>query len=456
MTDSYLNFANTRFGKKLTSILGLPQPRVLERYQANQPVLDGHLLLGSTAGSVLFAPLVDVLLGMSINIRLGAPSKHPNHRQWQKGEPLKALVFDATELNSSSESGAIHSFFSDAVRSVSANGRIIIIGRPPSKCSKPSKSIAQRALEGLSRSLAKELRKAITVQLVYLEHGAEQQLESTLRFLLSPRSCYVSAQVITISKVRDTVDEPFNWAQPLAGKKVLITGASQGIGAAISDLMARDGANIICLDVPQAEIALNAIANRLSGRSILLDLTSENAPEQLVSAAKEDGGWDIIIHNAGITRDKTIANMKPELWSSVVNINLSSQERINDALLASGGLKRGGRIICVSSISGIAGNRGQSNYAFSKAGVIGMVESLAPSLAEKGITINAVAPGFIETKMTSVIPFGVREAGRRLNSMSQGGLPIDVAETISWLVSPASSGVNSNTVRVCGQSLLGA
>jgi 3-oxoacyl-[acyl-carrier protein] reductase len=248
----------------------------------------------------------------------------------------------------------------------------------------------------------------------------------------------------------------FDWSRPLAGKKVLVTGASQGIGASIVEVMARDGAELICLDIPQASAALEAVTKRVNGRSIALDLTTENASETLVEQAMSDGGWDIIVHNAGITRDKTVANMKTELWSSVININLSSQERINQALLSSGGLNNGGRIVCVSSISGIAGNRGQTNYAYSKAGVIGMVQSLAPTLAEKNITINAVAPGFIETKMTATIPFSIREAGRRLNSMSQGGLPVDVAETIAWFASPASNGLSSNVVRVCGQSILGA
>ncbi|MFT6409115.1 MAG: 3-oxoacyl-[acyl-carrier protein] reductase [Arenicella sp.] len=207
---------------------------------------------------------------------------------------------------------------------------------------------------------------------------------------------------------------------------------------------------------PPSQGALENIASRFGGRSIALDLSSENAAAELVEASKLDGGWDVIVHNAGITRDKTLANMKPNLWSSVVDVNLSSQERINQALLGSGGIKHGGRIICVSAISGIAGNRGQSNYAFSKAGVIGMVESLAAQLAEKEITINAVAPGFIETKMTATIPFAVRQAGRRLNSMNQGGLPIGVAETIAWFANPASNGLKSNVVRVCGQSILGA
>jgi len=162
------------------------------------------------------------------------------------------------------------------------------------------------------------------------------------------------------------------------------------------------------------------------------------------------------VHNAGITRDKTIANMKPHFWQMVLDVNLLAQERINDALIAAGAIKRGGRIVCVSSISGIAGNLGQTNYALSKAGVVGMVQSMAPVLAAHGVTINAVAPGFIETQMTAAIPFAIREAGRRMNAMSQGGLPQDVAETIAWFSSPASSGLTGNLVRVCGQSLIGA
>jgi 3-oxoacyl-[acyl-carrier protein] reductase len=165
---------------------------------------------------------------------------------------------------------------------------------------------------------------------------------------------------------------------------------------------------------------------------------------------------DIVVHNAGITKDKTIAKMTGSAWQSVIDINLCAQERIDDALLAAGILRDGGRIVGVSSISGIAGNPGQTNYATSKAGVIGRVQSMAKILAARGITINAVAPGFIETHMTVRIPLGLREAGRRMNSLSQGGLPVDVAETVAWLASPASSGITGNVVRVCGQSLIGA
>src|SRR6185295_11727533 len=143
-------------------------------------------------------------------------------------------------------------------------------------------------------------------------------------------------------------------------------------------------------------------------------------------------------------------------WDSVLDVNLSSQERINDVLVERGLIGNGVRIVGVASIAGIAGNRVQTNYATSKAGVIGLVQSCAPDLARRGITINAVAPGFIETAMTARMPVLLREAGRRMNSMAQGGLPIDVAETIAWFASPGSGTVTGNVVRVCGQSLLGA
>jgi 3-oxoacyl-[acyl-carrier protein] reductase len=148
--------------------------------------------------------------------------------------------------------------------------------------------------------------------------------------------------------------------------------------------------------------------------------------------------------------------MKEGAWDAVLAVNLSSQLAVNDALLAEDVLRPNGRIIGVSSIAGIAGNNGQTNYGTSKAGVIGMVDAYAPVLAERGATINAVAPGFIETKMTAAVPLFIREAGRRMSSLSQGGQPVDVAETIAWYASPASAAVNGNVVRVCGQSLLGA
>jgi 3-oxoacyl-[acyl-carrier protein] reductase len=148
--------------------------------------------------------------------------------------------------------------------------------------------------------------------------------------------------------------------------------------------------------------------------------------------------------------------MSEEQWSTVIGINLEAPMRIDRELFERKAVRDNGRVVLVSSISGIAGNAGQTNYATSKAGIIGAVHAFAPTHAEAGTTINAVAPGFIETAMTAAMPIATREAGRRMNSMAQGGLPVDVAETIAWFASPGSAGVNGNVVRVCGQSLIGA
>jgi 3-oxoacyl-[acyl-carrier protein] reductase len=164
---------------------------------------------------------------------------------------------------------------------------------------------------------------------------------------------------------------------------------------------------------------------------------------------------DVVVHNAGITRDKKLANMAEDRWASVIGVNLTAPELITRELLAQGVVNDNGRIIGVASIAGIAGNVGQTNYAASKAGVIGLVESLRDEV-RSGITVNAVAPGFIITAMTAAVPFATREVGQRLNALSQGGLPVDVAETIAWYASPASTAVNGNVVRVCGQMMLGA
>ncbi|APW42784.1 3-oxoacyl-ACP reductase [Rhodoferax saidenbachensis] len=468
MSDAYLGFANSPIGSRIAAALGLPQPQPLERFAPGQPVIRGTVLLGGTATSELLTALAGIFhsIGAQTLAHRGLPQWTATANaaglmtgRWgvedQPGEKLKALVFDASGLDDSSQSDALYQFFHDTARSVLSCGRVVVLGRPPEACANPRKATAQRALEGLTRALAKELKRAIAVQLVYVAEGAEGHLESTLRFLLSPRSAYVSGQVVRVGGASQPA-AALDWNQPLAGKKILVTGASRGIGTAIAEVMARDGAQVICLDVPQAQDALLEVATRLGGKALALDIGAAEAPQALVDAALADGGWDVVVHNAGITRDKTIANMKPHLWQAVVNVNLSTQERINEALVASGALKPGARIVCVSSISGIAGNMGQTNYALSKAGVIGMVQSTAPHLAARGITINAVAPGFIETQMTAAVPFAIREAGRRMNSMGQGGQPVDVAETIAWFASPASGGLNGNVVRVCGQSLLGA
>jgi 3-oxoacyl-[acyl-carrier protein] reductase len=219
----------------------------------------------------------------------------------------------------------------------------------------------------------------------------------------------------------------------------------------------RDGATVVGLDVAQAAGELHQLMDELDGAAVSLDITSKDAPQRIAAKlASLHGGVDIVVHNAGITRDRRLVNMDADRFHSTIAVNLLAPQRISEHLLAHDVIRPGGRLVGVSSIAGIAGNRGQTNYATSKAGVIGLVAALAEPAGQRQVTVNAVAPAFIETQMTATIPLALREAGRRMNSLHQGGLPVDVAETIAWLANPASSAITGNVVRVCGQSLLGA
>jgi 3-oxoacyl-[acyl-carrier protein] reductase len=265
----------------------------------------------------------------------------------------------------------------------------------------------------------------------------------------------VDGQVLRVG----TVDSPpaSDRTKPLAGKVALVTGAARGIGAAIATVLSRDGATVVVADLPTAGEQLAKVANRIGGTTLQLDIAAPDAARTLVGYVTERfSGVDILVHNAGITCDKLLANMNAETWERVIAVNLVSQLQINDALLSSGALRRDGRVVCLASTSGIAGNRGQTNYAASKAGIIGMVRASAARFAEHGATINAVAPGFIDTEMTQKIPFATREVARRISSLQQAGLPVDVAEAVAFLSQPAAAGVNGQVLRVCGQNLVGA
>ncbi|WP_086821364.1 3-oxoacyl-ACP reductase [Allokutzneria sp. NRRL B-24872] len=445
MADRYQRFSTSPLGRALVRKLGLPSPAPLRRHQPGDPVVAGQVLVGSAEDGRLATIATAILTGAGADV-LSTPPEGDGR--------FAAIVFDATGITDSAKLQDLHRFFQPVIRRLGPCGRVIVLGTPPSDCSSSKEATAQRALEGFTRSLGKEVKRGATVQLVYVAPGAEDGIASTLRFFVSDRSAFVSGQVVRVGVAE--VKEPEDWERPLAGKTALVTGASRGIGAAIAELLARDGASVVCLDVPAQGDELAEVANRVGGSTLQLDITALDAPARIAEHfAQRHGGVDVVVHNAGILRDKTLGKMDEQRWDSVIAVNLSAQERINDALLG-GVLRPGGRIIGVSSIAGIAGNFGQTNYATSKAGVIGMVQSLAPSLARNGSTINAVAPGFIETKMTASIPLFTREMGRRLSSLAQGGLPVDVAETIAWYANPGSAGVNGNVVRVCGQSLLGA
>jgi 3-oxoacyl-[acyl-carrier protein] reductase len=445
MTDRYQTFTRTPLGQALVKNLGLPDPAPLQRWTDGSAVIDGPVVFGASAetdaGKAIQALLRDVGASFSTAAEGVASSElRP-----------KALVFDATGISSTAELTSLQRFFSPVIRQLGTAGRVIVVGRTPELAASPEQQIAQRAIEGFTRSLGKEVKRGATVNLVYVAPDAHDQLDSTLRFFLSPKSAFVSGQVVRVGTGQLVSNDP---TAPLAGKVALVTGAARGIGAAIAETLARDGAKVIGVDVPQNANYLRKVMSSIGGSELLLDVTAIDAPQRIAAASAE--GLDIVVHNAGITRDKRLANMRTDVWDAVLDVNLRAPERITTHLLESGALSDGASVIGVSSIAGIAGNNGQTNYATSKAGVIGLVQALAPRLGERQIRINAVAPGFIETEMTARVPFMIREVGRRLNSLQQGGLPIDVAETIAWFADPASAGVTGNVVRVCGQSMLGA
>ncbi|MFF7723358.1 3-oxoacyl-ACP reductase [Streptomyces luteogriseus] len=434
MADRYLRLTGTAPGRFLTRRLGLPQPAELTRWSAERPALDGGLLHLTAGRSAL--GLAPVLARAGI-----APAGSGR---------TAAVVLDATGVRDVEALAEVHAALRPVVRSVVASGRVVVLGTPLDPADH-HQAAAQQALEGFTRSLGKEIGRGRTVNLVRLTDAAAA--ESTLRFLLSPKSAYVSGQVIEVGTPHESA--PPDWDRPLSGRTALVTGAARGIGEAVAEALARDGARVVVLDVPQAEQDARRVAERLGGTALLLDMTSADAGARIAEALPD--GLDLLIHNAGITRDRRLVNMPAERWISVLEVNLASVLRTTDALLKDGALKRGGRIVATASIAGLAGNAGQTNYGASKAGVVGLVRSLAPrALDEHGVTVNAVAPGFIETKMTAAVPLFIREAGRRMNSLAQGGLPADVAETTAWLAHPASGAVNGQVVRVCGQSMLGA
>ncbi|MQA82639.1 MAG: 3-oxoacyl-ACP reductase [Streptosporangiales bacterium] len=425
--------------------MGLPQPSPLRRQAPGEPPLDGPLLLGAAAGGRLASAVTASMSEVGVEVVTA-----------DEGErTYAALVYDATGIVTVDGLRSLYVFLHDSLRRLGASGRVLVLGTPPEDCVAPGEVAAQRAVEGLVRSVAKEVRRGATANLAYVAAGAETSATSTLRFFLSGRSAYVSGQAVRVRGgevgVLEDADRPFD------GRVALVTGAARGLGAAIASLLAREGARVVCLDVPAQGELLTATANDVRGIAVQLDITAVDAPRRLARHLTDRyGGVDVLVHNAGITRDKLLVNMDDKQWASVLAVNLDAQLRVNAELLAREVLRPGSRVVCLSSQSGIAGNRGQTNYAASKAGIIGMVQALAPVLGRTEGTINAVAPGFIETEMTAQMPYAAREMGRRINSLGQGGLPIDVAETVAWLARPGSGGVTGQTVRVCGQSMLGA
>ena len=446
MSDKYARFVNHGLGKDIAKRLGLPQPVVLRRHEPGSPLLEGPVLVqGSSSGA---DDLAATLLAWNLDVRRHAIPK----------EKLGAIIVVLDELAHPGDLEKPVLTAATSLRDLAPNARVITVSRTAGTAPDPAAAAARQGVDGLLRSLAKELRAGATgngILLADSAHPTSPGALGALRFFLSGRSAFVDGQFLTVGSGAGQL--PDDVEKPLAGKVAVVTGAARGIGAAIARTLYRDGATLILVDVPAAGDHLAAVANEVHGMALQLDISRDDAGRRIIQhAAARHGRLDIMIHNAGITRDKLLANMDPQRWNSVIAVNIAAQLRINEALLASEHFRGAPRIVSVASTSGIAGNRGQTNYAASKAGVIGMVRATAPLIGERGGSINAVAPGFIETEMTARIPFATREVARRLNSLQQGGQPGDVAEAVAFLASDAAGGISGEVLRVCGQNLVGA
>jgi len=460
MSDILVKLHGSRLAAPFARALGVPKPVALARsaggYEA-RPFEGQSAWLCVAGGGYAAAALRGALEEAGASV----PAVLPDDERQQAG----IVVMDATGCRTPAGYRALYDAFHPIMRRIARNGRVLIAAPLHEAGADPVQAAVARGIEGFSRSLGKELgRKGICVNTAYVGAGAIDRLAGVVRFFCGAQATYVSGQAVRVT-ARVAAPLPCDGAasaalpqaQVLAGKIALVTGGARGIGKAIVERLSQEGARVICLDVAGAAEELRSTCAQFGAIPLTLDIAAPGAPARLADFLRSEGGaLDILVHNAGVTRDRTLSNMQPQDWDLVVNINFASIVAIDSELLSRGLLRDGGRIVYLSSISGVAGNFGQTNYAATKAALIGYAAAQAPVLAPRGVCVNAIAPGFIETAMTARLPFFTREVGSRLNALMQAGQPRDVAELVAFLSSPGACGVSGETIRVCGQGMMGA
>jgi len=233
-------------------------------------------------------------------------------------------------------------------------------------------------------------------------------------------------------------------------KIVLITGASQGIGRVIALKFASLGAKVALNDIPSQEENLKKVAAEINGKYYLADVSKMDQVEKMMSDIQSDlGGLNVLVNNAGITQDRTLAKMTLEEWQRVIDINLTGVFNCSKAALTLL-IPNQGNIVNVSSIVGQRGNFGQANYSASKAGIIGFTKSVAKEVGRFNVRVNAIAPGFIETKMAEAIPEEIKIAVKRLTSLGRFGKPEEVASTVAFLASSEASFITGEIINIDG------
>lgn len=450
MSDYLIDLANGNFTGKIVKSLGLPAPKILKREKGGYTSTEfsnKKFLVGAASQAYANESIQQSLKSLGVaNLKTSLSD----------GEKTDVIIYDATGIKKTDDLIQLHQFFQLIIKKLAAHGKVVVFANDPQFYDDLETAVIGKGVEGFVRALGKEIGgKAANANLVYLNENAANQVNGVLRFLCSYRTTYVSGQVFRLTD--KIANEQIFEKELLKDKVAIVTGAARGLGAATVERLAEEGAKVICLDISFAKEALEETAKKVGGEALLMDISAENTPFEIAQYIKEKfGKIDVIVHNAGITRDKMLGNMTEEKWNQVIAVNLKAIMNIDKKLIADDLINEGGKIVCLSSVSGIAGNIGQTNYATSKAALITYVEKQSKLLADKKISINAVAPGFIETEMTKKIPAMIREFGRRLNAMSQGGQPRDVAELVAFLSCPESSAITGQTIRVCGQALIGA
>ncbi|SMF49494.1 3-oxoacyl-ACP reductase [Pseudobacteriovorax antillogorgiicola] len=471
MKDSLLELSNSALIQNILKKAGINPPPVLTRASApwgERILRDTDVIIGGDGN--LQSGLARSLVSIGASLIL-APSvaaerfANIDHYQLQALDnssmvsKAKAVLYDGSSIKYVNDLKDAYEFFHNITQFISPNTRVVILSKVPTMCDDPEEATVAQALIGFGKSLSKELgNKGSTVQIVQapLDEEGGKRAAPLVQFLLSDYSAFITGQVLEVSTLAKENDS-YLLGGSLAGKSVLVTGATGGIGKSTVLALFEEGAHVLCLDHEDNREALEDLAKKVDGTAIPMSLGLPDNGVKLEAEIKQAVGYvDVLIHNAGVTRDKTLKRMVEVHWDQVLAVNLGSIIQITDHLCKTELFRDHGRVICLSSISGLAGNFGQTNYATAKAGLVGYVKALSETLAPRGITANAVAPGFIETPMTERMPFLTRQFARRLSTLSQGGVPNDVANAICFLASQASQGVNGAVLRVCGGHMMGA
>lgn len=442
MSDKLLELSANPNLRRVVRQLGLPVslPQRLRRVRGSFPTLPLAHRSASLLGSD--GPIADALHARFASA--GAVVRRDASAE------SDVLVWVATDVDAREGMDALYALAHASVRNVRRQGRVVVVGLAPEDAESASARARRAALDGFTRSVAKEVgRKGATAnRVVVSEHAAREASEVAL-YLSSDAASFVTAQSWRVTPASGLAP----WTRrALEGKTAVVTGAARGIGNAIAYALFREGARVIAVDRPSA--ALERVARGVEGVAVAADVCDPAHVDAIRSAAG-DAGVDVFVPNAGVTRDRTLGRMSREEWDLVMDVNLDAVMSSTEALLDEG-LNPDARVVLISSIGGIAGNPGQTNYGATKAGVIGLARALAPVFEARGGTINAIAPGLIETAMTAKMPAMTREVARRLAVLGQGGVPDDIAHAVAFLASAASGGVNGQTLRVCGGNLVGA